>query len=211
MVNPRQKGSRDLWSGGDELLGSSPPGEDLQEWAKDEKLKQIKTNIEISQSPSPGIVVTTCSKLESPLADSDSPPLCPLSLPSVSARAPRRAITLFCSRARLAFTWVLLVSGFSIIDHAFFVSCLIRYLYFISYALTGESFLHLHLERVLTEAVKPLQGVLRYYDESCQKPTKMAFCGDDGEPDICSVVLHHKYLHSKYLGAKQSGKSKLTA
>ena len=120
MVNPRPKGSRDLWSGGDELLGSSPPGEDLQEWAKDEKLKQIKTNIEISQSPSPGIVGTTCSKLESPLVDSDSPPLCPLSLPSVSARAPRRAITLFCSRARLAFTWVLLVSRSSSIDYACF-------------------------------------------------------------------------------------------
>ena len=121
MVNPRPKGSRDLWSGGDELLGSSPPGVDLQEWAKDEKLKQIKINIEINQTPpSPGIVGTTCSKLESPLVDSDSPPLCPLSLPSVSARAPRRAITLFCSRARLAFTWVLLVSGSSSIDYTCF-------------------------------------------------------------------------------------------
>ena len=100
--------------------------------------------------------------------------------------------------------------------HAF-VSCLIREsLHFCSFALTGESFLHLHfaynyVERVLTEVDKLLQGVLRYYDESCQKPTKMAFCGDDGEPGICSEVLHHKYLHSKYLGAKQSGKFKFTA
>ena len=83
----------------------------------------------------------------------------------------------------------MLVGLLALIMHAF-VSCLIREsLHFCSFALTGESFLHLHfaynyVERVLTEVDKLLQGVLRYYDESCQKPTKMAFCGDDGEPDI---------------------------